>query len=284
MKTDRMNNIDLNLDLTGSSNPELVHPIVRMARALGIVSLVISYFIIAVPFYPVLKAKPAWTKNHIIGPILRGISKLVLKIFGFKVTQSGEFNVNEGTVVVSNHLNAYLDMMLLWSVTKGSFMSTVEVQAMPLFGQLAELSGCIFIDRRTRENLPQEIESVTTECKKGVNLIFFPEGRTHDGSELLKFKKPFFTPAVSREMDILTVTMNYQKVSGNPITSNNKSQVLWYRHQKILAHMWNLLQFKSVEVNATGEILKASDYMANTELHVADQAHAMMNANFNTIS
>lgn len=283
MKTERMNNIDLNLDLTGVQNPALVHPIVRILRVIGVVTLLMTYFILAIPFYPLLKMKPAWTKNYIIGPFLRLLSVLLLKVFGYKVTKKGNFDVEPGTVIASNHMNAYLDMMLIWSVSKGSFLSTVEVQAMPLFGQIAELAGCIFIDRRTRENLPEEIEKVTAECKKGVSLIFFPEGRTYDGSEVLRFKRPFFTPATAQGKDIQLLTMNYKAVSGMPITSANKDQILWYRQAKIVKHMWNLLQFKSVEVEITGDVLKASDYQAKTEVHVADQAHEIAVSRFNPI-
>lgn len=276
-------NVDLNYELAGIQSEATVNPIIRVFRALSIVSLIISYFALMTPFYPLYKIKPIWTKKHILSPILMILSRLVLMAFGYKVTKSGNFDAKEGTVVASNHLNAYLDMMIIWSVTKGSFLSTVEVQAMPLFGQIAELAGCIFIDRRTRENLPEEIAKVKEQLEQGINLIFFPEGRCHDGSEMLKFKKPFFSPATDREVDVQLVTMNYNTVSGQKITSENKSKILWYRQQKILPHLWNMLKYKSVEVHVTGDVMKASDYLANTEEHPAVQARNIMNSRFTPI-
>lgn len=285
MKTIRKNNLDLNLDLdlTGSKNPDLIHPIFAGLRAIGVVTLILTYFILTLPFYPLLKMKPLWTKKHILGPILQVLGITLLKIMNVKVEKSGNFNVKPGTVIACNHLNAYLDMMVIWSVTKGSFLSTVEVQAMPLFGQIAELAGCIFIDRRTRENLPEEIQKVTEQCETGINLIFFPEGKCHDGTDLLRFKRPFFTPATSREVDIQLVTMNYHTVSGRPVTRHNKHMVLWYRQQKIIKHLWKMLQFRSVEVSATGSVLKADNYTKNKDIHVADQAHEIIKAQFNPI-
>lgn len=282
MKTQNLNQSELSLDLVNAQNPQLVHPLVRLMRATGVVLLVLTYFIMATPFYPLLKIKPLWTKKHIIGPILQILGTTLLKIMGFKVTVSGDFDFKEGTVVASNHLNAYLDMMVLWNATKGSFLSTVEVQQMPLFGQIAELAGCIFIERRSRENLPEEIAKVKEQLDSGINLIFFPEGKCHDGTEVLRFKRPFFKPAIAKKADILTVTMNYHTVSGMPVTKNNKHQILWYRQQKIIKHLWNILLFKSVEVDVCGAVLKAEDYLDNTE-EVAQKAQKLVEQRFNVI-
>lgn len=282
MKTQQMNNIDLNLNLSQTQGQDLVHPLVRVMRALGVAALISIYFVIMLPFYPLLTAKPVWTKKYILGPILSRFCYLLLKVIGYKVTKSGEFDVKDGTVVVANHLG-YIDMMVLWAVAKGCFISTVEVQNTPLFGQIATLAGCIFIERRNRDNLKQEVAKVKSQLDQGLNVIFFPEGKCTDGSELLRFRRPFFTPATERKADILTVTMNFHTVSDKPVNKDNRHQVLWYRQKKVLFHLWDMMQFKSIEVDACGAILKAEDYLANTEDHVAEQAHRLVTERFSFI-
>lgn len=275
---------DINLDLDFTTrNEDLVHPAVRILRAITVALMIGGYFLVMMPFYPLLKMKPIWTKKHILGPILSRFCLLLLRVIGYKVTTSGDFEVEDGTVVVANHLG-YIDMMVLWGVAKGCFISTVEVQQTPMFGQIAELAGCIFIERRNRDNLPQEVEKVKSQLDQGLNVIFFPEGKCTDGSELLRFRRPFFKPATDRKADILTVTMNFHTIAGKPVTRHNRHKVLWYRQKKVLLHLWDMMALKSIEVDAKGAILKASDYLANTEDHVAEQAHALVHDRFDFIN
>ncbi len=275
---------DINLDLDFTTrNENLVHPVIRILRAITVALMICGYFLVMLPFYPLLKMKPVWTKKHILGPILSKFCLMLLRVIGYKVTTTGDFNVKDGTVVVANHLG-YIDMMVLWGVAKGCFISTVEVQQTPMFGQIAELAGCIFIERRNRENLAQEVAKVKSQLEQGLNVIFFPEGKCTDGSELLRFRRPFFAPATERRADILTVTMNFHSVNGRPVTRHNRHSVLWYRQKKVLFHLWDMMALKSIEVDAKGAILKASDYLANTEVHVAEQAHTLVHERFDFIN
>lgn len=280
MKTIK-NTIDLDLDFI-TQNEDLVSPLVRILRAVMISIMIMGYFVVMTPFYPFLKMFPIWTKKNILGPALSAFCRILLKVMGFKITTSGNFDVADGTVVVANHLG-YIDMFLISGVAKGCFISTVEVKQTPLFGQLSELAGCIFIERRNRDNLPAEVEKVKQQLDSGLNVIFFPEGKCTDGSELLRFRRPFFKPATDRNSDILTITMNFHKLSGKKIDSSNRHKVLWYRQKKVLLHMWDMIAYKSIEVDCVGAVLKADDYLANTKDHVAEQAHALVHERFDYI-
>ncbi len=254
---------------------DMVHPITRVIKALTIVALFTMYFLITLPFYPALKLFPVWTRKYVISPFLMYFCKTLLKVLGIKITTSGNFEMKDGTVVVSNHLG-YIDMVILWSVVPGCFISTVEVQQMPLFGKMAALAGSVFIERRSIKNLPAEVKKVEDHVAKGINMIFFPEGMCTDGTELLTFKKPFFKAATRNHSDILTMVMNVHTVSGKPITKNNVYKVLWYRQKRIIFHIWDFLSLRSVEVNIDGALLTADQYLRNPKVHVAEQTYDFM--------
>lgn len=245
---------------------------IKILRAIAVGLLISSYVVLMIPFYPFLKAMPAFTRKNILIPALSICCSILLKIMGFKISKKGDFNVNEGTVVVANHLS-FMDIMLLTSVIKSTFVSTVEVQQTPFIGQLVELSGALFIERRNRDNLKKEVDSVKESLKGGINMSFFPEAKSTNGDELHRFRRPFFAPATDRDMDIQTIAINYETLNGDTeIDATNRHQVLWWKQNKIFAQVWNLLSFRSIEVTIHGEIAKAKDYKAS-EQHPADYCH-----------
>jgi len=244
----------------------------KILRAVAVALLIFTYVLLMIPFYPFLKAMPSFTRKNILIPAITVCCKCLLKIMGFKITKKGDFNVQEGTVVVANHLS-FMDIMLLTSVVKSTFVSTVEVQQIPFIGQLVELSGALFIERRNRENLRKEVDSVKESLKGGINMSFFPEAKSTNGDELHRFRRPFFAPATERNMDIQTVAINYETLNGDTeVDATNRHKVLWWKQNAIFAQVWNLLSFRSIDVTLHGEIVKASDYHAS-EKHPADLCH-----------
>lgn len=248
---------------------------VKIIRAIAVALLIATYVLIMLPFYPLLKMAPTFTKQNILIPALSLCCSVLLKIMGFKIKATGNFDVNDGTVIVANHLS-FMDIMLLTSVAKSTFVSTVEVQQTPFIGQLVELSGAIFIERRNRENLKKEVDWVKTNLESGINMSFFPEAKSTSGDELLRFRRPFFAPATDRNMDILTIAINYETINGEiEIDSTNRHLVLWWKQNKIFAQVWNLLSHKSIEVNLHGEVAKAIDYN-KSDKHPADFCHEIV--------
>ena len=268
-----MKTINTNTDiLSNIGTPLNVMLPVKLLRAVAVAALIATYVLIMLPFYPLLKIAPAFTKKNILIPALSLCCNALLKIMGFKITAKGEFDVNEGTVIVANHLS-FMDIMLLTSVAKSTFVSTVEVQQTPFIGQLVELSGAIFIERRNKDNIKKEIDWVKSNLEGGINMSFFPEAKSTNGEELLRFRRPFFAPATDRNMDILTVAINYDTLNGETeIDSTNRHMVLWWKQNKIFAQVWNLLSYKSIEVTLHGEIARAEDYN-KSEQHPADFCH-----------
>ena len=73
--------------------------------------------------------------------------KICRRIFGIKIKTVGKVSVNFPILLISNHAS-YLDIIILGSLFKTSFVAKSEVAKWPLFGILAKLQNTIFIDRK----------------------------------------------------------------------------------------------------------------------------------------
>ncbi len=247
-------------------------------KTLIVAFLIILYFITSLPFYPLLITAPGFAKKNIVSPILSFYSRIILKVLGIKVKGDISFDIKPGSIIVANHLG-YLDLFLISAVYKGCFISTKEVQADPIFGTLATLGGCIFIERRNKENLKNEMKVVQEHLEQGVNVFFFPEAKSTNGEEVLRFKRPFFTPAMNLNKDILAVTINFKSVDGQKVTPFNRDQVFWYRQNSLLEHIKGLMAIKSIDIEIQAEYLKHGDYSTQAN-HPAELAQRIVSANY----
>ncbi len=247
-------------------------------KAFFTLSLILSFLITSLPFYPFILIFPYFTKKKILAPILSFYSKLILKALGLKVTGDIKRTLKPGSIIVANHLS-YLDLFLISSVYKGSFISTMEVKADPIFGKIATLAGCIFIERRNKSNIKNEIKVVEEHLNQGVNVFFFPEAKSTNGEEVHPFKRPFFTPAMNLNKDILAVTINYLAIDGEKINSHNRDKVFWYRQNDMLAHLKALMKIKSINIDISAEYIQHGSYQSSS-LHPAQIAQSIVQSNY----
>ena len=81
---------------------------------------------------------------------------------------------------------------------KTSFVAKTGVRNLPGIGKVAEIIGCIFLQRGdTKEKRAESIKQildrqVLSEAEKAPQHVIFPEGATTNGTSLIQFKKgPF---------------------------------------------------------------------------------------------
>ena len=77
------------------------------------------------------------------------------RIFGIKIRVSGKASTKSPVLFISNHAS-YLDILILGSLFKTSFVAKKEIAKWPLFGILAKLQNTVFIDRRISSLKKQE--------------------------------------------------------------------------------------------------------------------------------
>lgn len=182
--------------------------------------------------------------------------KGVCLIFGLRVDYAGTPHTTGQTFFVFNHVS-YLDIPVIGSVIKASFVAKEDVAGWPVFGFLSRLQNTAFISRKARDagNEKNRLEDMLAE---GRSLIVFPEGTSTDGAQVLPFKSSLFSLALverpSGSLMIQPVTLELLTVDGAPVSHNNVSDnkkrdlYAWYGEMTLPPHLWDFAKCRGARI------------------------------------
>jgi 1-acyl-sn-glycerol-3-phosphate acyltransferase len=176
----------------------------------------------------------------------------VCKIFGIKVVVSGAPISTAQTVFCSNHIS-FLDIPVIGSVLKASFVAKGEVESWPVFGFLSKLQQTIFISRK-RSDAHRAGQQIEQSLKQGKNIIIFPEGTSSDGSNVLGMKAALFSPLVGLKNTVIQpFTIWIKAVDKQPVAGASDPQKLrdlyaWYGDMELAPHLWAFAQHKGAVI------------------------------------
>lgn len=165
--------------------------------------------------------------------------KGVCRIFGLKVIVEGTPLHDQQTLFVCNHVS-YLDIPVIGSVLKASFVAKKEVATWPVFGFLSRLQQTAFISR-SRGDAQKEKNALSNMLDEGKSLILFPEGTSTDGSDVAPFKSSLFSMTLDdsrHALMIQPVTLRIEQVNGqNPDAQAIRDLYAWYGDMTMPPHL-----------------------------------------------
>lgn len=146
----------------------------------------------------------------------------IVRAAGIEVEISGPVPDNGGRMlaVVSNHLS-YLDV-LLYSATRPFIMvSKVEVRGWPVIGWITAQAGTIYVQRRDvkggQTQTHAQVNAWMAEAyRSGLPVMFYPEGTTTDGSEILEFRRGLYNSVVYDQVPVKVAAIGYEFTKPNP--------------------------------------------------------------------
>ena len=174
--------------------------------------------------------------------------KLSLIVFNVNVRVIDGERLRQGKnfLAVSNHVS-YLDVFSIASIMNSVFVANADrIEQSTLLGTATKLSGGIFVERKNRSRVQQDMESIKNVLDLGYNVVLFPEATTSNGDSLLPFKSSFFESALYAKADVVPICINYRELNGGPITRENRDNVFYYEHLEFFPHFFNLLKQKSI--------------------------------------
>ena len=189
-----------------------------------------------------------WAYRKAIYPYIKFWSKNALKLIGISVTTKGSTIKNaENFLVVSNHLS-YLDIIIVTSQFPTNFVTSMEIKETPVLGFLTEVGGCLYVERRNKENLHKEINEITEALAKGLNVTIFPEATSTNGEGVLRFRRPLYNAAIHSRKMVKPICINYKMLNGALLNRNNRDVLFWYGGMSFLPHLWQLMAQDKIEV------------------------------------
>lgn len=138
------------------------------------------------------------------------VCRNALRIIGLRYVKQGE-PMRQPGAIVANH-SSWLDIFTLNAASRLYFVSKSEVASWPGIGWLARATGTVFI-RRDPKDAKTQTKIFEDRLIAGHKLLFFPEGTSTDGLQVIPFKTtlfaPFFTDNLRDILWIQPVTVLY---------------------------------------------------------------------------
>jgi 1-acyl-sn-glycerol-3-phosphate acyltransferase len=179
--------------------------------------------------------------------------RLACVVLGLHVDVRGVPERAQRTVYISNHLS-HLDIPVIGSVLRASFVAKDDIRGWPVFGALARLQQTVFISRNPRR--AGEIASMLgAALDAGRSLVSFPEGTTSDGSAVLPFKSSIFAMLVDPslpDMVMQPMTIELLEVDGRAIVDGgDRDLYAYHRDMQMGPHLFAFMRLSGARVRLT---------------------------------
>jgi 1-acyl-sn-glycerol-3-phosphate acyltransferase len=166
----------------------------------------------------------------------------LLNILHVRVTTRGERH--EGPqVMVSNHIS-WLDICVVAACELVRFVSKAEVSRWPIAGWLANAAGTFYI-KRGAGGTRQLTQDLCAYLRQGGNVVFFPEGTTTDGSQVLKFQPRLFAAALDTQTPVQPVALRYSRAE------NGENIAAFIGDDTLSANLLRILRERELRVEVT---------------------------------
>ncbi|MEM7568708.1 MAG: lysophospholipid acyltransferase family protein [Pseudomonadota bacterium] len=156
-----------------------------------------------------------------------------------------------GVLYVANHIS-WLDIPVLGSVLRGSFVAKAEIETWGFFGILAKLQRTIFVVRERRTSSAEQRNQIVDHLAQGHNVILFPEGTSSAGNGVLPFKSALFSVVEAAQNAglqpvIQPVSLAYTNVNSIPLVRANRHMVSWVGDMEFLPHLIQVMRLSAID-------------------------------------
>jgi len=194
--------------------------------------------------------------------------RTMCRILRVRIHVDGEPLANGPLLVVANHVS-WLDIPVIachWGVV---FLSKYEVQRWPLIGPAATGLGSLYIERGRKGAAADATAAIRDRLRAGQRVLFFPEGTTGDGSQLLPFRPRLYQAALEASVPVQTLAISYHHRNGEP-----SSEAAYIGDDTLLAHFLRVSALPGLDVRVrvgpplAVEGLNRSELARHTRRHI----------------
>ncbi len=205
-------------------------------------------------------------------------ARLFAKAFSLTVVCKNPIPENENSLLIGNHIG-FVDIVTLFAICDGVFITSLEMKNTPGLGQICDLAGCAYVDRKNRMNIHEELRGVTDVLKQGFRVILYAESVASNGEQVLPFKKTLMMSAGLAAAPLRPFVFNFRKVNGGPVLFEHRDSLCWYGKQNFLSAIWRTMHLSSVVCEI--EFLPLIHPKADDDRTVlAKQVHEMVSAKY----
>jgi 1-acyl-sn-glycerol-3-phosphate acyltransferase len=167
----------------------------------------------------------------------------VLRRMGVTWTVSGP--VPQQGAVISNHLS-YMDILLHAAMRPCVFVSKIEMQKVPVLGWMTKMSGTVYVARGAGGSAAKAGQGMQAAFDDGLPVVFFPEGTTGIGDELMPFHSGLLAQALEADAPVTPGLIAYSLGERDIDDGRTLRQHVHWGPQTLGAHLWSFLSMHDV--------------------------------------
>jgi 1-acyl-sn-glycerol-3-phosphate acyltransferase len=212
---------------------------------LSLVTLVL-FFLFGCIFF-ILPAKNSAQKRRQLMVVATWGCQAMLRILNVKVIIKNKeiFSTQKSWYIMGNHMS-YIDILMLLANFHTLFITSKEMGAKPVLGQICFFGGSFFVERRKISTLGEEIPRIANTLREGLNITLFPEGRCSDGRGLLPFRSALIEAAVDSGVNVLPLCIMYTEISGRPVKAEDFMTIGYFNGLPFPSQFKKMLMQKSL--------------------------------------
>ncbi len=205
-----------------------------------------------------------WRGSHRAQDLPLWFHRFAMKVVGVRVKVVGAPSTERPLLIASNHAS-WLDIPVLGSVCRMSFVAKSEIAGWPVFGWLARLQRTIFVDRARRTHTATVNQEMAERMIAGSPVVLFAEGTSSDGNRVLAFRTSLLGAARAAiaasggdSVAVQPVSVAYTHRNGLPLGRLGRPFVAWYGDMTFGSHLWSILRDGAIDATVTfGEVMRA---------------------------
>lgn len=205
-------------------------------------------------------------------------ARAMVNAFNIELICKENIPEDESSLLVGNHIG-FIDIVCLVALRSGVFITSLEMKNTPVLGQIADLGGCAYVNRKNRMSIQDELKGIVDVLKQGFRVVLYAESVASNGEQVLPFKKTLLMSAGLAEKPIRPFVFNFVKVNGRPVKYEQRDAVCWYGDETFFPAIWRSLKLDSVSCEI--EFLPLLQPSANEDrTALAEKVHAMVSSRY----
>lgn len=206
------------------------------------------------------------------------VGRLLMRSFDVTVISKNVPPEEEKSLLVGNHIG-FIDIVSLQSVISPVFITSTEMKNTPLLGQITQLGGCTYVNRKSRLSIQNELQDLVKTLKEGFKVVLYAESVASNGEQVLPFKKTLMTAAGKAGVPIRPFVFNFTSVDGGPVKFKHRDSLCWYADEGFDKIMWRTLQLEKITVQI--EFLPLVHVSEDEDRGLlANRIHAMVSSHY----
>lgn len=164
--------------------------------------------------------------------------------------------------LITNH-QSYLDIVTIAALHPCVFVSKAELVKVPVLGWMTTMAGTVFVERGRGGSALRASAGMKDASDAGLPVVFFPEGTTTNGREMLPFRSGLLAQAMVGGEPITAGRLTYSMGPDNGADVSVEENICW-GDLPMFTHIFTFLGLRGVHVDvrfASAPIVFSSDVL-----------------------